>query len=92
MKVTLHFNLPLQQRLQRDSISIELPIQATLREAIMQMVDQLPQTAKQLFLDAQHCCQPFTAYVIDKKKVDDPNKHSLKENDQITVLMPMAGG
>ena len=92
MDITFHFNLPLNQRLNKHSFTLTIQPESTLQHAIEQLTSTLPSHTQALFHADGDSMTSFLVYVINQQKIHDPSRHRLYNDDQITVLSPMAGG
>ena len=92
MDITFHFNLPLNQRLNKDSLTLTIQPESTLQHAIEQLASSLPSHIQALFHPDDNPMTSFLVYMVNQQKIHDPSQHRLNNNDQITVLSPMAGG
>ena len=92
MNITFHFNLPLNQRLNKDSLTLTIKPESTLQHAIEQLASTLPSHTQALFHANNDSMTSFLVYMINQQKIHDPSQHTLNNDDQITVLSPMAGG
>ena len=92
MNITFHFNLPLNQRLNKDSLTLTIQPESTLQHAIEQLALTLPSHTQALFHVDNDSMTSFLVYMINQQKIHDPSQHTLNNDDQITVLSPMAGG
>ncbi len=92
MNITFHFHLPLNQRLNCDTLALEVKQGATLQHAIEQLIEVCPNNTRTLFHNPSQTTPSFLVYMVNQQKVGDTTQHQLTDNDQITVLSPMAGG
>ena len=92
MDITFHFNLPLNQRLNKDSLTLTVQPESTLLQAIEQLASTLPSHTQALFQPDDNPITSFLVYMVNQQKIHDPSRHRLNNDDQITVLSPMAGG
>ena len=92
MDITFHFNLPLNQRLNKDSLTLTVQPESTLLQAIEQLATTLPSHTQALFQQDDNPITSFLVYMVNQQKIHDPSRHRLNNDDQITVLSPMAGG
>lgn len=92
MDITFHFNLPINQRLNKNTLTLTIQPGSTLQHAINQLSSTLPSHIQGLFQQNDSLIPSFLVYIVNQQKIHDPSQYQLKNQDQITVLSPMAGG
>jgi hypothetical protein len=92
MRITMKYMAQLKQATGLSTETIELECPCAPTSLVQQVVLRHGDAVRRLLLDAQGRLHPAILLFVGDEQVTPHEPHPFRENDVLTILVPMAGG